>query len=284
MSGSPFRWDLVTPSQLGTLLDGVPAPNVANPELARCSGKVLARSGNGDLVFVGRSLDSMFDLLSGALSGVEAAPVLARVPLSFAREWQGRTRRALSLEELQIAHGVLTSAGVTPYALARRSRPMTFVDVTHSGATFGELFRLIRDWVDDERAPWDVIRTKIRFVGVTSRTKTSPNTVRWAQQQAWTSELPGRSVTSVSMEPRLWSYFGDSQPKLTRSFMPKRWLVEAAGPDRNERTRAALAEAVALVAHGRSDVCRRQVADAMKGEPALAQPWLRDLRTGLLRG
>lgn len=58
---------------------------------------------------------------------------------------------------------------------------MTFVDATHTGQTFGELYRLIRDWADDERAQWDVIRKKIRFVGVTSRTKTSPNTVRWAQ-------------------------------------------------------------------------------------------------------
>jgi hypothetical protein len=283
VSGGPFRWDLVTPSQLGTLLDGVPTPAVGDPELARCSGKVLARSANGDLAFVGRSLDSMFDLLSGALSGVEAAPVLDRVPISFAREWQGRTRRALTVEELQVARDLLASAGVTPYALARRTRPVTFVDVAHTGGTFGELYGLIRDWVEDERAQWDVIRRKIRFVGITSRTKTSPNTERWAQLQPWTSELPSRSVMSVSMEPRLWSYFGDHQPKLTRSFTPERWVVEADGPDRSERTRAALAEAVALVAHGRGETCRRQVANAMKGERALAEPWLRDLRTRLLR-
>lgn len=108
MSGGPFRWDLVMPSQLGTLLDGVPTPSVTAPGLARCSGKVLARSGNGDLAFVGRSLDSMFDLLSGALSGMDAAPTLHRVPLSFAREWQGRSRRALSVEELHVARDLLT--------------------------------------------------------------------------------------------------------------------------------------------------------------------------------
>jgi len=284
MSRGPFRWDLVTPSQLGTLLDGVPTPTVANPELARCSGRVLARSGNGDLAFVGRSLDSMFDLLSGALSGVHAAPMLHRLPLSFAREWQGRARRALTAGELDVARDLLTSAGVTPHALARRSRPVTFVDVAFTGQTFGELYSLIRDWVDDECAQWDVISKKVRFVGVTSRTKTSPNTVRWAQQQPWRSELPRKSVMSVSMEARLWSYLGDYQPKLTRSFTPERWVVEADGPDHSERTRAALAEAVAFVAQGRSEVCRRQVADAMKGEPALAQPWLRDLRTRLLRG
>ncbi len=39
-------------------------------DLVQCAGKVLARSGNGDLVFVGRSLDSTSDLLSGALADI----------------------------------------------------------------------------------------------------------------------------------------------------------------------------------------------------------------------
>jgi len=285
MTGGPFRWDLVTPAQLGTLLEGIPAPNLGYaPELARCSGKVVARGGNGDLAFVGRSLDSMFDLLSGALSEIGDAPQLHRVPLSFARDWVGESRRALSAKELLVARGVLESVGIAPYALARRSRPVTFVDVAHTGATFGDLYRLIRDWVDDDRAQWDVVRTKIRFVGVTSRAKTSPNTVRWAQQQAWTRELSGKSVVSVSLDPRVWSYLADLQSKLTRSYASDRWVAESDGPDRSERTRAALAEAVALVAYGRSQVGRRLIAEAMEGEPALADSWLRTLRSHLLRG
>ncbi|MDQ7904166.1 hypothetical protein RB614_06470 [Phytohabitans sp. ZYX-F-186] len=66
----PFRWDLVTPDQLGSLLRGTSPPDLwFLDDLVACTGKVLARSGNGDLVFVGRSLDSMFDLLGGALAG-----------------------------------------------------------------------------------------------------------------------------------------------------------------------------------------------------------------------
>jgi hypothetical protein len=65
----PFRWDLVTPDQLGSLLVGTAAPDLwFLDDLVACAGKVLARSGNGDLIFVGRSLDSMFDLLGGALA------------------------------------------------------------------------------------------------------------------------------------------------------------------------------------------------------------------------
>ncbi|KRB73182.1 hypothetical protein ASE01_20695 [Nocardioides sp. Root190] len=167
-------------------------------------------------------------------------------------------------------------------ALVRRSSPLTFVDVAHTGGTFGDLYELIRDWVAEDRAPWSVARTKVRFVGVTSRKKTSPNTVRWAQQQLWTSELPARSVLSVSLEPQVWSYFGDHQVKLTRSWAPSWWLAEQGGPGRDERTRTALAEAVAIVAYGRGRDGRQRIANAMAGEPALAESWLRRLRSALL--
>lgn len=52
-------WDLVTPDQLGLLLSRPSVPDLwFLNELSR-AGKVVARSGNGDLPFVGRSLDSM---------------------------------------------------------------------------------------------------------------------------------------------------------------------------------------------------------------------------------
>jgi hypothetical protein len=64
----PFRRDLISADQLGTLLSGTTAPDLwFLDDLLACTGKVLARSADGYLVFVGRSLDSMFDLLGGAL-------------------------------------------------------------------------------------------------------------------------------------------------------------------------------------------------------------------------
>jgi hypothetical protein len=53
-----------------------------------CAAKLLARSGNGDLVFVHRSLDSMFDLLGGALAAAAmnancgGCPYRSSVPVS----------------------------------------------------------------------------------------------------------------------------------------------------------------------------------------------------------
>jgi hypothetical protein len=43
----PFRWDLVTPDQLGSLLAGTTEPDLRFLDaLVECTGKVLARSGN----------------------------------------------------------------------------------------------------------------------------------------------------------------------------------------------------------------------------------------------
>jgi hypothetical protein len=45
----------------------------------------------------------------------------------------------------------MAEAGITPFRLARRRRPATFVDVVHTGLTFGELYELLRRWIADER-------------------------------------------------------------------------------------------------------------------------------------
>ncbi|GLI02279.1 hypothetical protein [Phytohabitans aurantiacus] len=282
----PFRWDLITPDQLGTLLGGTNPPDLwFLDDLVACAGKVIARSGNGNLVFVGRSLDSMFDLLGGALADTRDERAPRRLPLSFQRPgaWTGRQwrPRSLTAAERAQARRVLTTAGVTPHGLARAQRAVTFVDVVDRGSTFTELFDLLSSWIDDEREPWPVIRRKLRFVGVTSRTKTSPNTYRWQHHAAWTRHLPARAVTNVSLHPIVWSYFGDHQTKLTRSFRPDQWLAEVPGPERDEQTRQALAQAAALVAYGRSRAGRHTLARAIGREPALAQPWLRTLVTEL---
>jgi hypothetical protein len=285
----PFRWDLITPDQLGTLLGDTTAPDLwFLDDLVGCAGKVLARSGNGDPVFVGRSLDSMFDLLSGALADLDDGRQLHRLPLSFqrfavgsGRRWR---RRAFTAAERAQARRMLAAAGVTPYGLARQQRPVTFVDVVAQGSTFTDLFHVLRDWVEDERGAWPVIRRKVRFVGVTRRGRTSPNAFRWQQDAAWTRELPARAVVNVSLDPGVWSYFGNHQVKLTRSHIPDRWSAEAEGPRRDADTRQALAEAAALVAHGRSPAGRRGLARAVGREPALAQPWLRTLVAALNAG
>jgi hypothetical protein len=122
-----------------------------------------------------------------------------------------------------------------------------------------------------------VVRRKLRFVGVTRRGPTTPHAFRWQQQARWTRDLPAASVVNVSLDPAVWSYFGDDQAKLTNSFSPAQWIGPGAIPARDETTRRALAEAIAIVAHGRSRPGLRAIARAARHEPALSEAWLRTL-------
>jgi len=264
----PFRWDLVTPDQIGSLLAELESPDLwFAEELTVAAAKVAARSGGGDLYFVGRSADSVFDLLGGAFDGTDHARRLHR--LAFSGRYE--IRRA-------DARGVLEAAGITPFTLARSHRAVALVDLVHAGGRFENLFQTLRDWVADEREPWPVIRRKLHFVGLTKRQETSPKAWRWQQAADWPAQLPSSNVISVSISGQLWDYLGNQQTKLTRQFGPEQWSAdEADGPGHDERTRQALAEAVALVALGQGRPVRSLLTRTMATEPAYAESWLRTL-------
>lgn len=69
MFDKPFRWNLTHRNHLGNLLDGERSATYNNfdDELLRCSSRIMAFAGDSDLVFVGRSTESIFDFLSGLL-------------------------------------------------------------------------------------------------------------------------------------------------------------------------------------------------------------------------
>jgi hypothetical protein len=276
----PFRWDLVSPDRLGSLLDGAAEPDLwFLPALVECAGRVLARCADGDLYFVGRSPDSIFDLLSGALSSTTWHDRCRRLPLSL---WSDPD--SLTPAEMTQFRTNMTQLGITPDMLAGRGRPVTFVDLVYRGQTYENLFRLLRRWVDDEAASWPVVRTKLRFVGITERRKTSPNTWRWYQAAPWAAQLPRSALIGVSLDPWVWSHLGNAQAKATRSFPVASWLDEDISvPARDPKVVAALAEAVAIVAYGRSTNGRRALTDAITPEPAMREPWLRTLVTELRR-
>jgi hypothetical protein len=163
-----------------------------------------------------------------------------------------------------------------------RGRPTVFVDLVYQGSTFENLYAVLRDWIEDEGAQWDVIRRQLRFVGITWRTKTSPNTWRWQQHADFAGELPASAIRNVSLDGWLWSYFGDDQPKTAGSFRRTRWAdADVAEPPRSETARKALAEAVALVAAGKTSEVRRELAAELARQPGMSERWLRDLQVSL---
>ncbi|WP_106399873.1 hypothetical protein [Actinocorallia populi] len=273
----PFRWDLIRADRLGTLLDGVEPPDLwFLDELVECAAKVVSRSAGGDLYLVGRSPDSVFDLLSGAFSGTSRQDRMFQLPLSL----YGRSADDLDAAERDALRANLAAQGLSPDRLAHRRGPVVLADLVSEGSTFENLFTFLARWADDDR----ILRRSLRFVGITGRRRTSPRTWRWHQHAGWTDRLPARSVTNVSISGRLWDYLGNTQTKLTPSFHRKRWQDEKVRAPRHDlATRTALAEAVALTERGRSTEVRARLARVMASEPTRGEPWLRSLIAELNR-
>lgn len=269
----PFRWD-VENDRLGTLTEHADPDRSHVDDLTECAAKVLARGGDRDLYFVGRSPDSVHDLLRGILAHTPHRDRLHRLPLSL---FGGDGDDLTAAERAQLRAN-LTAQGITPARIAGGGRAAVFCDLVAAGSTFENLHRELRAWSADDRTDWNRVRARLRYLGIVARGKTSPNTWRWQQHAPWVGDLPPRAVRNVSVPGWLWSLLGDHQPKTEPSFRRDRWAdPEVTRPRRDDRTRAALSLARALYEQGRTPRVRAAFHTALTAEPAFRDPWLRTL-------
>jgi hypothetical protein len=112
----PFRWNLARREQLGSLVEGPPAAlgSIVN-DIRECCARVVAMAGDSELVFVGRSPESLYDYLSGAFAGTGWEERAVLLNLSMRDDSAEEVERA-NPEALQAIHRQLR-------ALLRRRRP-----------------------------------------------------------------------------------------------------------------------------------------------------------------
>jgi hypothetical protein len=276
----PFRWDVTRRSQLGSL------PEVELPEtypqfehdLLTCSARILAFAGDSDLVFVGRSPQPLFDLLSGLLLETSRSDRLRLLNVGL------RHVEAPNEEQLRAIYPYFAEVGLEPHALARGGQETALVDVVDTGETFGTLLTFLKGWSDSALVDWRAVAGKIRIVGLTWREKTSPNTRRWQQHAEWVERLRPREIKNVSVPRRLGTYLAADVPKTNYSFTPSWWgEEEVTRPGRDHEARQALALAVRLFDLGRMTETRRRFARALASEPAMRESWFRSLILELKR-
>ncbi len=287
----PFRWNIQQRATLGSLLDGPrkdipesgPPPYLPLGEsshyptdaLAEMSGdcaRIIALSNNADLCFVGRSLESLFDYLSGLLSDTDWVERLWLLQFS----WYGKP--TIQPGELAGLRYYFEHIALDPYHIARRKRPVAFVDIVATGDTFGNLVTFLCEWANEIGEDWGAVRRKIRIISVTSRAKTSPKAWRWQQHITWRDLLPQQSIKSVAIPEGLWDYFGNWQEKTTESYTHSRWGSSAsAQPNHDEKHLLALRLAVQCFDWGQDKTQRQTFAHQLSGERAMIHPWFRDL-------
>jgi hypothetical protein len=273
----PFRWKLAGQPRLGSLLEGERERSYRGffDDLRECCVRVVASAADGDLVFVGRSPESIFDYLTGVLSGTSWSERAVLVNFSMRHSAVEELART-DAGAVAAIREQLAALGLSPGEIAASARPKVFVDLVYGGNTFGHLLGLLEHWAADTRVDAAAVRRRIRFLGITIRTKNSPNTWRWYQQVEWARRLPRSSVRSVSIPFGLWSYLGDNQKKVARWHPPARWGAEDASlPPRDEDALKALRLAHRIHERGRAE--RSRFAAELAAQGQLRDPSVRRL-------
>ena len=294
----PFRWDITRPERLGSLLEGEAEDPGARffGLLLACAARVIVLAGDSDLVFLGRSPESLHDLLAGLLSETPWHNRLQLLPFSTGYTTTAVARRKQP-EVVAAFRQYLESRQLSPAQLIVRERPVAIVDLICSGHTMNEFLLLLRDWATEEQADWRAVQRKLRVVGITRQADPEP-TPRWhwkkrarpwlwRDHSSWVNELLERgAVREVAASPALWTYLGDRQPKTMPSYTPERWgRYEATQPDREERHLSALRLARRVFESGREPSARRQFAALLASDaPGAQHAWCRDLARAVRGG
>lgn len=279
MFDSPFRWDLTNQLHLGSLVKGEKAQIYKGfyDHILRCCSRVLAFAGDSDLTFVGRSPESIFDHLSGLLFHTSRFERLELLQFSIRAYDEAEIRKKYP-DAFDAIRAYLEQMNLHPAKLAIRERPVAFIDLVSSGYTFHSLITIFHKWAQDTKTDWNSVRRKIRLIGITFRTKTSPNTWRWQQHAEWITLLERGAIKNVSIHGDLWSYLGNYQFKVTESYTPARWGdPEAVNPVYNDEHLKALRLALDLFELGKTKERREELASVMVKEPAMEQRWFRSL-------
>ena len=273
----PFRWDIQKREQLGRLTKG--ERSSAYPgfidELRKCASRLISFTDDAMVAFVGRSPESFFDYLSGIFEETSKAYdlVLLNISNRFESILEIKEKRHFLYQSLK-RH--FEECSVSPRDILTRKRKTLFADVVASGGTFGQIAHFIFPWAIEEGFSLRDLRLKVGFLGITWRTKTSPNTWRWQQKNDWVRELQLRNIKNVSVPGSLWDYLGNKQMKVSKQNPPNSWGSELIiEPPREESNLKALRTAYDLYSLGLQE--KKLFSNLLSKEKAITEEWCRNL-------
>lgn len=275
----PFRWTLAKQEQLGSLIQGESSEFdfLFYDELAACAARVLAFSNDSQLVFVGRSPENIYDYLCGVFSDTLFSNRFKYLNIS---------NRDLDISDIKQAYpksylalqNHFSDLELDPASLSKSKT--CFVDLVSSGGTYKGIKQFIDMWCDESKADLVAINKHLGFVGITSRTKNSPNTERWQQHSPWLEPNKLQLVKNVSISRTYWDYLGNTQAKVTNPNRPENWQSsEILLPPRDEANIKALSRAHSIYTRGAAE--KKQFASLMVKEPSVNQRWYRNLAAAL---
>ena len=280
----PFRWNVDKLNELGSLLDysTIKLDDEFLRELISSAARILAFSDNAYCYFVGRSPENYFDLLTGAF--YEQKNLRERINLfQFSRGYS--TFEELlnqNKQELESLFEYMKELKLAPKQILARKERTAFIDLVYSGSTFKALLSLYKYWTEREKENWPEVQKKMRIVGITERTKNSPNTWRWQQEADWIDLIGESRVKNVSITYGLWTYMGNHQSKTTLSHHPDKWgKADSEKPQRSTYNREGLQIARQLFLLGRSPEIREELRKHIVKQNEMKFDWFKTYQKGL---
>ena len=246
-------------------------------DIRLASARVTAAAGNANLAFVGRSPESLFDYLSGVLADTSWADRLLLLNVSTRYQSPDDIQRE-NPGSIEAFTEHLESLGILPEQIASGPRPLALVDLVSTGSTFRHVAELVLALAKQESVDLNALRRRLQFVGITWRSKNSPNTYRWHQHASWLRKFPSSAVKNVSIPGQMWDYLGNKQEKVVPTNPPWRWADPAiARPPREPEHLHALRRALELFDLGCMSEERQRFSGALSGQHAMRESWCRSL-------
>lgn len=276
---TPFRWDISRREQLGALANASQTRLTPEPDfldaLRQTAAQVVAFFGVSDLAFIGRTPENLFDYLSGMFQDIPNTPDLHLI--QFSLRWAGEGGvKAIASDRLEGLFEYFRAEGLSPKALSQSPRRTAFVDFVAYGGTLQNLFALLKLMAERDQVDWNAAQRRLMIVGITTRTKNSPKTWRWQQNQDWLHLIPDTEIKNVSAPGFFTYYIANEQPKLTYSHHPAHWAVARQNPQGpSEAQLQALEHALALFNRGRVE--RAEFAARLSKTDRMKEKAVRDL-------
>ena len=279
----PFRWNLKKREQLGSLLVGERSEIYSGylDEVRVCAAKVVARSDNRKLIFVGRSPENLFDYLSGIMAETTWDSNLDNLNISN-RFNKVKTIAKTMPDKYRALKDHFEEVGISPVQLIYHKAGICFVDLVCEGFTFDRLFEFYDNWCNEEGVDKQPVLKKMRFLGITGRQKNSPNTWRWYQHAEWLESNVHISAMSISVSLQMWSHMGDYQPKMSNCNFLEKWGDDSMlDPPRDKKRLEALRTAYDIYQVSLTE--KYQFVKELAKLQEYKEPWLRAISSELRR-
>jgi hypothetical protein len=250
-------------------------------QLFEACAEVVAQSRGRALAFVGRSPESLYDLLRGVFRDTRRAPRLVLVPFSLRDHPREAARRA-ARAELDGLDRHFAELGLDPASIAADERGVAFVDFVAYGTTIGNLNDALEVLAECRRVDVDDLRRKVSYVGLV---KASLGWTHWRADglSDGTRLFDEGRASVVPIPSRLWGLLGDQAPKTMDSHTRARWPRPCRLPPLDEERAEAIRLARDLRRVGQSREARRDFASRLARRAKGERAWLGSLVAGLLR-